>query len=119
MIGESPTDVLILMIGQTPKDVLIFYPDTCDRFADSENKRVETFYSRFFTPGTAGVDTGSFNWASENNWLAPPIYLVNKVIKHCLVCKAEGTLIVPKWESAPFCPLLLNNKYVCMRYNIF
>ena len=74
----------------------IFGLHTCDRFADSGNKKVKQNYSRFFTPGTAGVYSFSFNWKSENNWLVPPIYLVNKVIKHCLICKAEGTLIVPK-----------------------
>jgi hypothetical protein len=31
-------------------------PFTCDVFANSDNHKVDKFYSQFWTPGTAGVD---------------------------------------------------------------
>jgi hypothetical protein len=39
----------------------------------------------------------------------PPWNLVNRVIKHCLACGALGTLVVPKWESSPFWPLIFHS----------
>jgi hypothetical protein len=38
----------------------------------------------------------------ENNFLVPPIYSVVRVIKHLVYCKAIGTLIIPRWVSAPY-----------------
>ena len=32
--------------------------------------------------------------------------LIPRVIRHAECCKAQGTLVVPHWESAPFWPLL-------------
>ena len=94
----------------------MYGPHSVDRFADSNNKKIELFNSRFYTPGSSGVDAFSFDWKEDNNWLVPPIHLVCRVIKHCIACKASGTLIVPKWESAPFWPLLYQNKLLCQPY---
>jgi len=74
----------------------LFEPHSFDRFANSENLKINTFNSKFHTPGTSGVDAFAFNWAGENNWLGPPLNLVNRVIKHCLACGAFETLVVPK-----------------------
>ena len=49
------------------------------------------------------------DWSGHNNWLVPPPILVSKVIRHCVTCKAFGTLVVPKWPSAPFWPLIFKN----------
>ena len=43
---------------------------------------------------------------SEINWFCPLTYLVNRVIQHAKATKAQGTLIVPAWCSAPFWPIL-------------
>ena len=65
----------------------------------SENFKINKFNSKFHTPGTSGVDAFASHWAGENDWLVPPLNLVNRVIKHCLACRAFGTLVVPEWES--------------------
>ncbi|CAC5396664.1 unnamed protein product [Mytilus coruscus] len=39
-------------------------------------KLTEKFNSKYFIPGTSGVDAFAFNWKSENNWLVPPINLI-------------------------------------------
>lgn len=46
-------------------------------------------------------------WAGENSWLVPPVSLVTRVIRYLSVCRSVGTLIVPKWVSAPIWPMRL------------
>ena len=94
----------------------MFGPHTVDRFADLNNKKIEIFSSKFYTPYTSGVDAFAFNWANDNNWLVPPINLVCRVIKHCLACRGKGTIVVPKWISASFWPLLFNYDGSCQPY---
>ena len=79
---------------------------TIDRFASFTNKKLPRFNTKFWTPGSLGIDAFSFDWGNEVNWLVPPIYLVPKVLRHILHCKARGTLVVPLWKSAVFWPLL-------------
>ncbi|XP_063416210.1 uncharacterized protein LOC134697851 [Mytilus trossulus] len=83
-------------------------PFTCDRFADSKNKKVDYFNSRYYSPDTSGVDAFAYDWSAHNNWLVPPVCLVSKCLNHMRLCKAKGTLVVPKWPSALFWPILVN-----------
>ena len=62
--------------------------------------------SRFASPGTEAVDAFTVEWQGESNWWYPPPSLIPRVIRHAETCKAQGTLVVPFWESAPFWPLL-------------
>jgi hypothetical protein len=54
-----------------------------------------------------GVDAFKQSWKGENNWLVPPPRLVCKVLDKMKLEEATGTLVVPKWVSAPYWPLLL------------
>ena len=81
-------------------------PHRIDRFAAPYNKQVERFNSRYACSGTEAVDTFTANWYGENNWWCPPPSLIPRLIRHAECCKAQGTLVVPWWESAPFWPLL-------------
>ena len=81
---------------------------TFDRFASFENRKICRFNSKFWTPGSLGVDAFTFNWKGENNWLVPPIYLIPRVIEQLRANKAVGTLVVPKWRSAAFWPMIIN-----------
>lgn len=82
-------------------------PHTIDRFADANNKQLERFNSRFWNPGSEAVDTFTTHWGfGENNWWCPPPYLVPRLLKHANQCGAIGTLVVPKWPSAPFWPMI-------------
>ena len=94
-------------------DPIIFAELDCDwgphdvnRFADVHNKQLKRFNSRYWNPGSEAVDAFTCDWGNERNWLCPPTYLINRVIQHAKVTKAEGTLIVPAWHSAPFWPIL-------------
>ena len=81
-------------------------PHIIDRFANTDNTQIERFNSRSWCLGSEAVDAFTVNWNAENNWLCPPISLVPRVLKHTLAYKAQGTLIVPLWHSAPYWPLL-------------
>ena len=81
-------------------------PHDVDRLADVHNKQLKRFNSRYWNPGSEAVDAFTCDWGNERNWLCPPTYLINQVIQHAKVTKAEGTLIVPAWRSAPFWPIL-------------
>ena len=83
-------------------------PHTCDRFACSYNAKCEMFYSKYWCPGTSGVDAFNFPWLGENNWLVPPPRLIPYCISKVKNEKCKATLVVPKWKSAPFWPLLFD-----------
>ena len=84
-------------------------PHTVDRFATAYNAQVQRFNSRFACPGSEAVDAFTVDWSKENNWWCPPPMLVPRVLRHAECCKAQGTLVVPLWESAPFWPLLYHH----------
>ena len=84
----------------------VWGPHTCDRFACYYNTKLPKFNTRYFQPGSCGVNAFSQNWAHDNNWLCPPVYLTCRVINHMKLCKAKGTLVVPLWKSAHFWPVL-------------
>jgi hypothetical protein len=77
-------------------------PYQVDRFADNTNCKVDVFNSQYWCPGSSGVDAFAYDWSGVNNWLVPPVHLVPRVISHMKACSAEGTLVIPKWESAIF-----------------
>ena len=79
---------------------------TIDRFADNLNTKTTRFNSKFFCPGSIGVDAFTENWVDENNWVCPPVNLIGAVFKHMKRCGAYGTIFVPVWRSAYFWPLL-------------
>lgn len=81
-------------------------PYTADRFASSLNAKTIKFNSQFWNPGSSGVDCFTQDWSKDINWLVPPIYLVIRCIKHLIYCRAKGTLIVPRWKSAAFWPMI-------------
>ena len=85
-------------------------PFTIDRFADSTNKKLKRFNSKFYCPGTECVDTFTVSWFNDNNLLVPPVHLIPRVIKHMKICKASGTIVTPYWVSAPFWPVVANSQ---------
>lgn len=84
-------------------------PFDIDLFADCKNNKVNKFFSKFWTPGTSGVDAFAFDWKLYNSWIVPPVHLIADTIRHLELCTAQGTLVVPKWTSAHFWPLLVNS----------
>lgn len=81
-------------------------PHTIDCFTSGYNALLPRFHSRFWSPGAEAVDTFTTNWGNEVNWWVPPLHLVSRTIRHAAHCKAKGTLVIPRWKSAPFWPIL-------------
>ena len=81
---------------------------TFDRFASPYNTKCSRFNSRFWVPGTHGINGLDQQWRNEMNWLVPPPRLILKCIKKLESEKANGTLVIPVWISAPYWPELLD-----------
>ena len=81
-------------------------PHTIDCFASFENAKTRRFYSRFWNPGSLGMDAFYQSWQGENCLLVPPVNLVAQVLQRMSIQRATGTLVVPAWPSAVFWPLL-------------
>ena len=84
-------------------------PHSVDMFANVDNRKTKRFNSLYWNPGTLGVDAFNSYWSIEVNWLVPPVSLASRAIHHLVECKALGTLVVPKWPSAPFWPLIFES----------
>ena len=81
-------------------------PHTVDRFASHFNNKCVTFNSRWWVPGTEAINALDKKWTGEHNWVVPTPRLVPNFIGKIENEKADCTLVVPKWKSAPFWPLL-------------
>ncbi len=81
-------------------------PHSVDRFASYYNKKIGRFNSRFWNPGSEAIDTFTVKWSNENNWVVPPISLISRVVVFMKQTRVYGTLICPRWISAPYWPLL-------------
>jgi hypothetical protein len=62
------------------------------------------------------VDAFTQNWSGENNFLVPPIYSVVRAIGHLVYSKAIGTLIIPRWVSAPYWPFIFKKHMQYQNY---
>lgn len=91
-------------------------PHTIDRFASYQNRKVFRYNSKCYDFEVEAVDAFTEHWGDTNSWLVPPISLVPKTIFHILACSANGTIIVPKWPSAGFWPILFDAKYKPKRF---
>jgi len=87
----------------------LYGPHTVDRFANHVNTQMGRFNSRFWVPDTDAVDAFTCDWAEDNSWWFPPVYLIPRAIRHAQNCGAKGTLVAPQWISSPFWPLIFPN----------
>jgi len=78
---------------------------TIDRFASYFNTQLPRFNTRFCNSGSERVDTFICDWQGANTWWYPPVYLVPRVLCHAQT-NAIRALVVPKWPSASFWPVL-------------
>ena len=77
-----------------------------DLFATHYNTQCQKFYSKFWCPGSSGVDAFAFSWSEGNNWLVPPPKLITKALQKCVCDRARATIVIPELKSAPFWPLI-------------
>lgn len=82
-------------------------PRAVDCFATFYNYKVPRFFSRFWNPGSSGVDAFFQAWQGENCWVVPSVALLSRALKFMSHSRAQGTLVLPYWSSAPSWPLLV------------
>lgn len=76
-------------------------PFEVDLFASHTNHQVPTYFSRFHTPDTAGVDAFG-QWWGRACWCNPPFSLMARILQHAQRCQARMCLIVPFWPTTPW-----------------
>lgn len=81
-------------------------PHTLDRFASAQNTQLPRYNSRMYDGQCTAIDAFTQDWATETNWLVPPIRLIAKTLLHLRACRASGTIIVPHWPRQTWWPLL-------------
>lgn len=88
-------------------------PHDVDRFSTHYNNKCRRFNSRWWVPGTEAIDAFDQTWRGELNWLVPPPKHIMSCLRKLASENARGTLIIPKWQSAPFWPFItdLQNEY--------
>jgi hypothetical protein len=91
---------------------LAWGPFTVDRFASHLTNQIQKFNSRWWNPGSSGINAFSQNWQNEYNWCFPPPRLIARVISHMREQKACGVLVIPFWNSAPWWPILCHSPFV-------
>ena len=74
-------------------------PHGVDRFATHLNCLCQNFWSRYWCPGTQGIDSFSVSWAGVVNWINPPFGMIGRVIQKLRSDRAVATVIVPFWRG--------------------
>ena len=81
-------------------------PHSLDCFASYYSAKTPRFFSRFWNPGTPGVDALFQSWEGENCLVVPPVSIITRVLSYIRLQNVAVTLVVPVWPSASFWPLL-------------
>lgn len=76
-----------------------------DLFANYQNKKCDTFVSRFPDPAALSVDAFNMSWKNLNFYAFPPCTLVLRVLNKIILDQATGIVVIPDWPSQPFYPL--------------
>ena len=94
-----------------------------DLFAHLSNKKTPRFYSFGAAYLSSGVDAFAFDRTDENAWVCPPICLVIPAFRKILRTRMTAILVVPRWRSAAFWPVLFPDgkkpHSVCWKIEVF
>ena len=82
-----------------------------DMFSADHNVSVRSgrFCSRLYHPQAVWADALSFRWTAalgDMLWVHPPPRTIGAALTHMVFCGCRGTLITPRWQGAPWWPLL-------------
>ena len=79
---------------------------TVDCFAKFHTAKLPRFFSRFWNPGTSGIDFVAQSLESENCLVTvPPVHVVARAVHYLHLKMAKATIVVPFWRSSSFWPL--------------
>ena len=79
-------------------------PHDVDLFATSTNSQLPRFYSRFYCPGSSGVNSLLQPWGGQNCYANPPYEadMLSMVVQKLKEDRASATLVVPYWPAQPW-----------------
>ena len=78
----------------------VWGPHTVDRFASATSTQLPVYNSRFLDPNGMKVDAlAQKDWLTENNFVNPPIRLLDKVVDIVQHQRAHATIIAPWWPA--------------------
>ena len=80
-------------------------PHIVDCFANFYTAKLPKFFSRFWNPGTSGVDFFAQNLEPESCLVFPPVSLVARAVQYLSLQKARATIVVPVCPSSSIWPL--------------
>ena len=94
-------------------------PHTVDRFASATSTQLPVYNTRFMDPNGMAVDAlAQKNWFSENNFVNPPIRLLDKVLQVIQDQRAHATVIAPWWPAQTWFAIL-RKLAICPPVRIF
>jgi hypothetical protein len=85
-----------------------FKPDF-DLFASESNAKCENFATRFAEWGveSSWVNAFSLDWSTLGEvYVCPPPGLINPVLRQLVGQKAKGILLIPRWKSGRYWPII-------------
>ena len=75
-------------------------PHTVDRFASALSTQLPRYNSRYLDPNGMPVDAlAQIDWAEENNFVNPPMRLLDRVLQIIAAQGAHATVIAPWWPA--------------------
>jgi hypothetical protein len=74
-----------------------------DIFTADYNYRVQTFFSPVPSQFGSGLNAFCYDWSKFGfGYMCPPVKNIAAAIKHAVMCRSEGVLVVPYWPSSFF-----------------
>ncbi|KAK3260584.1 hypothetical protein CYMTET_30464 [Cymbomonas tetramitiformis] len=74
-------------------------PYTVDRFASEISAQLPRYYAAWKNPKCEGVDSLTYDWRGENNWVNPPWALLDEVAHKLREEGAAATVVAPYWPG--------------------
>ena len=63
------------------------------------------------------IDAFLDTWKGENNFVTPPIGMIEPVISHILRTKSTAIVVLPKWEQSCWWPIVLRLEQARLELN--
>ena len=82
-------------------------PHSIDRFAAQHNALLPRYNSAVWDPASEAVDAFTVDWCGENNWVHPPLSLIDRAVSKIRADGAIATLAVPYWPTRPWFPRIM------------
>ncbi|KAK3289778.1 hypothetical protein CYMTET_2813 [Cymbomonas tetramitiformis] len=74
-------------------------PHTVDRFASEISAQLPRYFAGWHDPLWEGLDSMTYNWRGENNWVNPPWGLLDEVAQKIKEEHVAATVVAPYWPG--------------------